>query len=60
MGKRRKNKIDWFGDWPEWFGLKTYVMGWTVKSWKGVVAIGLVIFLIVMITMAAAKILTWI
>jgi len=58
MGKRGKKKIDWFDDWPEWFGPKDYGTGWTVKSWKVVVAIGLVIFLIVLITMGVVKILT--
>jgi hypothetical protein len=66
MDKRRKRKIDWngridwFDDWREWFGPKGYGTGMAVKSWKGVAAIGLVIFLIVIITMGVAKILTWI
>ncbi len=57
MGRRGKKKIDWFDDWPEWFGPKAYGTGLTVKSWKGLVAIALVIALIVLITMGVAKLL---
>ena len=52
MRNRRRKKIDWnaridwFDDWREWFGPKTYGIGWTAKSWKGAVATGLVVCLI--------------
>jgi hypothetical protein len=47
MKKRRKidwnARIDWFDDWREWFGPKTYGIGYTAKTWKGAVAIGVFI-----------------
>ena len=51
MSKRNK-RFGWFDDWQDWFGPKTYGVGWTVKSWKGAVAIGVGICLIVLITVA--------
>ncbi|MDI7774720.1 hypothetical protein [Asticcacaulis sp. EMRT-3] len=56
MGKRKKidwnARIDWFDDWREWFGPKTYGIGYTAKTWKGAVATGVVICAIAILTVA--------
>jgi hypothetical protein len=41
---------DWFRDWREWFGPKTYGIGYTAKTWKGAVAIGVIISAITIFT----------
>lgn len=55
MKKRKKidwnARIDWFDDWREWFGPKTYGIGYTAKTWKGAVAVGLVISLMIVFTL---------
>ena len=48
----KRNQRFEFDDWRDWFEPKTYGVGWTVKSWKGVAAVGLGILFIVLITFA--------
>ncbi len=57
MSKRNK-RFNWSDDWREWFGPKTYGIGWTVKSWKGVLALGAAIALIVLITIGVTTLVT--
>ncbi|EGF93247.1 hypothetical protein ABI_16870 [Asticcacaulis biprosthecium C19] len=46
----KRKRITWFDDWREWFGPRTYGIGWTVKTWKGAVAVAVVLCLVTTIS----------
>jgi len=47
----KRRRITWFDDWREWFGPREYGIGWTAKTWKGAVALGVVVTMIALISM---------
>ena len=56
MPPRRKKidwnaRIDWFDDWRDWFGPKTFGMGYEPKTWKGmaVTVFAIIIFVVAVV-----------
>lgn len=51
-----RKRFDGFDDWREWFGPRAWGMGWTAKTWKGAVAAGVVVCLVITISLVLTHI----